>query len=73
MTKYAKKLYLRKVTAEKRSSSFWNAAQTLFANRGIITNDSITLDENGILQNNPKETSVFNNYYINIVETISGK
>ena len=74
MTKYAKKAYFRKVTAKKGSKSFWNAIIPFFTNTGIITNDSITLEENRVLKNDPKETTeVFNNYYINIVETISGK
>ena len=35
-------------------------------NRGMITKDSITLEENGDLKNDPKETTeVFNNDYIN--------
>ena len=45
-----------------------------FTNRGIITNDNITLGEYGVLKNNPKQTTeAFNNYYINIVGTTSGK
>ena len=51
-----------------------NAIKPFFTNRGIITNDSITLEENGVLKNDPKETTeVFNNYFINIVETTSGR
>ena len=69
-----KKAYFRKITAKKGSKSFWNAIKPFFTNREIITNDSITLEENGVLKNDPKETTeVFNNYYINIVETTSGK
>ena len=74
MTKYAKKVYFRKVTAKKGSKSFWNAIKPFFTNRGIITNDNITLEENGVLKNDPKETTeAFTNYYVNIVETTSGK
>ena len=47
---------------------------TLFTNSGIITNDNITLEENGVLKIDPKEIAeVFNNYCINIVETTSGE
>ena len=74
MTKYAKKAYFRKVTAKKGNKSFWNEIKLFFANTGIITNDSITFEENGVLKNDSTETTeVFNNYYINIVETTSGK
>ena len=40
----------------------------------MITKDSITLEENGDLKNDPKETTeVFNNDYINTAQTISRK
>ena len=74
MTKYAKKAHFQKVTAKKGSQSFWDAIKPFFTNRGIITNDSIIPEENGVFKSDPKETTkVFNNYYINIVETTSGK
>ena len=74
MTKYVKNAYFRKVTAKKGSKLFWNVIKPFFTNREIITNDSITLKENGVLKNDPKETiEVFNSYYVNIVETTSGK
>ena len=74
MTKYAKKAYFRKVTVKKGDKLFWNEIKPFFTNRRIITNDSITLEENGVLKNDPTETTeVFNNYYVNIVETTSGK
>ena len=39
-----------------------------------MTDNSIILEENGVLENDPKETTeVFNDYCINIVETTSGK
>ena len=60
MTKYAQKAYFRKVTATKGSKSFSNAIKPFVANRGIITNDSFTLEENGVLKNDLKEaTEVF--------------
>ena len=74
MTKYAWKSHFGKVTAKNGSKSFFNTIKPFFTNRGIITNDSITLEENGVLKNDPKEiTEVFNNYYINIAETTSRK
>ena len=54
MTKYAKKA---KSNSKKGSKSFWNAIKPFFTNRGIITNDGITLKENGVLKNDPKETT----------------
>ena len=61
MTKYAKKAYFRKVTAKKGSKLFWNAIKPFFINRRI-NNDSITLEENGVLKTNLRETTeVFNN------------
>ena len=59
MTKYAKKASFRKVTARKGSKSFRNAINPFFTNRGIITKDSITLEQNGVLKNNPKKQQKF--------------
>ena len=53
-----KKAYFRKVTGKKGSKSFWNAIKSFFTNRGTITNDSIALEENGVLKNGPKETAL---------------
>ena len=62
------------ITAKKGSKSLCNTIKPFFANRGIVTNDSTTLEENGVLKIDPKKTTeVFNNYYINIVEAPSGK
>ena len=48
--------------------------KSFFTNRGIIANDSITLEENGVLKNDPKErVEVFNNFYVYTLETTSGK
>ena len=50
----------------------WN--QTFFTIRGIITNDNITLEEIGVLEYDPKETTeVFNNYHIKTVKSTFGK
>ena len=74
MTKYAKKACFRKVTAKNGNKSFRNAIKPFFTNRGIITNNSITFEENKVLKNDPKETTeVFNNCCINIADTTSGK
>ena len=60
-------MYFRKVTEKQGSKSFCNAIKLLFSNRAMVYNDSITLEENGVLKNDPKETAkVFSNYYINI-------
>ena len=63
-----------KSNSKRGSESFWNAIKPFFTNRGIITNDTITIEENRHLNSDPKETTeVFNNYYVNIEKTISGK
>ena len=54
-----------KSNIKKGSESFWNAIKSFSTSTGIITNDSITLEENGVL----KTTEVFDNYYINVVVT----
>ena len=48
-----------KGNSKKGSKSYWNAIKLFFTNRGIITNDSITLEENGILKNDPTEKLIF--------------
>ena len=41
----------------------WNSF--LLTNKGNITQDNITLEENGVLKNDPKEaTEVANKYYM---------
>ena len=41
----------------------WNPF--LLTNKGMITQDNITLEENGVLKNDPKETTeVVNKYYM---------
>ena len=57
MTKYAKKVYFRKVTVNICSKLFWNTIKFLFT--GIITNAGITLEENGIFKNDLKKQLKF--------------
>ena len=62
------------ITAKKGSKSLCDTIKPFFTNTGIVTNDSTTLEENGVLKIDPRKTTeVFNNYYINIVEAPSGK
>ena len=61
MTKYAKKVFFQKVTEKKEIKSIWNAIKPIFTNRGIITNDSITFEENGVLKNTRKRPSSIDN------------
>ena len=59
--------------SKKCSKSFWNAIKPFFTNRGIITNDSITLEEDRVLKNSPKErTEVFNKCNINQARSQGG-
>ena len=48
-----------KINSKKGSKSFWNAIKSFFTNRGIINNDSITLEENRVLNNDPKKKQKF--------------
>ena len=61
-----KNVYTLKNYQQKKvcSKSFWNVIKPFFTKRGIITNDSMTLEENSVHKNDPKETTeVFNNYW----------
>ena len=67
---------LSKQIMKRSKSKSWYFKWSSKANfyRGIIANDSITLEENRVLKNYTKETAdVFNNFYINIAEATSGK
>ena len=65
-TKKPPKSKCNNMTKYAENSSF-------FTNRGIITNDSITLEENRVLKKDPKETTEVFNKYVNLVETTAGK
>ena len=43
--------------SKKSSKSFWSAIKPFATNRAIITNDSINLEEIGVLKNDPKEAT----------------
>ena len=47
--------------ALKLGKSFWNVIKHFFTNREIIISDNITLEENGVLKNVPKETTEVSN------------
>ena len=76
MAKFAKKQYFKEATSQgiMSSKSFWNAVKPFLTNKGIVTNDIITLEENGQLINDEKEVAeILNDHYINIVENTSGE
>ena len=43
---------------KKSSKSFWNAIKPFLINRRIIANDSITLEENEVLKNDPQKNKL---------------
>ena len=43
---------------KKGSKSFWNTIKPFLINRGIIANDSITLEENEVLKNDPQKNKL---------------
>ena len=52
---------------------FWKVVKPLLTNKGIISANSIALEENGTLVNDEKIlVEIFNNYYVNIVEHTTG-
>ena len=74
MLKYAKRVYFRNISLKNGSKSFWDAVKPFFTNKGIMSNENIVIEEDGILLNDTKTiTEIFNNHYINIVEKSSGK
>ena len=53
--------------------AFWNAMKPLVTNKGISCSGVITLEEKGVLISDEKDLAeIFNNHYINIVESTTG-
>ena len=76
LTKRAKKIFFKGATKDGIMSNekFWSTVKPFLTNKGGISNDFISVEEDGDLTSNEKElVELFNQNYINIVENSSGK
>ena len=56
------------------NKKFWSPFKLFLTNKGGISNDLVSVEKDGDLISNEKETvELFNQNYINIVENSSGK
>ena len=72
--KKQKKAYFKDSTKQGVSTNkqFW-IVKPFLTNKGVLSNDFITIKEGNIFVDNEKElVEMFNNHYINIVEKTSG-
>ena len=68
--------YFKKITSKgvMHNKQFWRVIRPFLTNKGFLQNNDITLIEKGKIINDDKELAeIFNQHYINIVETSSGK
>ena len=75
LNKSAKKSYFDKVTSKSfvSNKALWNTVKPFLTNKGFLTNESITIKhKDKIVTDNSKLAHLFNNRYINIVESTSG-
>ena len=75
LTDRAKSEYFRKATEKGTLSNkeFWRIMKPALTNKGVISSDVIILEENGeLISDESKLVEIFNNHYINIVETTMG-
>ena len=76
LRKTAVKNQFLKITENGRvdNKSFWRTIKPFLSSKGTHDNHDITLEENGNLIKDNKELSeIFNNFYVNIVESTTGK
>ena len=76
LTKIAKQKYFKKATENGNMTNklFWKTIKPFLTNKGKISSNTIILEEDGKLVSNEEElVEIFNNHYINIVETTMGK
>ena len=76
LTKKAKKIFFKEATKDGIMSNkkFWSTVKPCLTNKGGISNDFISVEKDGDLISNEKEiVELFNQNYINIVESSSGK
>ena len=75
-TDIAKSQYFKRATANgtMNNKEFWKIMKPALTNKGIIGSDVIILEENGeLISDESKLVEIFNNHYINIVESTMGK
>ena len=75
-TELAKSQYFSRATEKGilNNKEFWKLMKPALTNKGIIGSDVIILEENGeLISDEHKLVEIFNNHYINIVETTMGK
>ena len=53
---------------------FWKTMKPLMTNKGVMSSGTIIIEEDGELISNEKDlVNIFNDHYINIVESTIGK
>ena len=70
-----KNSYSDKVTSKGflSNNAFWNTVKPFLTNKGFLTNENTTIKhKDKILTDNSKLAYLFNNHYINILESTSG-
>ena len=75
LTENAKFQYFSNVTKNgiMTNKEFWKVMKPALTNKGVISSESIILDEKGeLISDESKLVEIFNNHYINIVETTTG-
>ena len=71
----AMKTYFKTITSNGMMSkkTFWNTMKPFITNKNGLTNNDITITHNNTAITDEKQlTELFNQYYVNIVETSSG-
>ena len=74
LKKFAKKSYFDKVTSKGfvSNKAFWNTVKLFLTNRGFLTSENIAIKhKDKIVTDNSKLAHLFNNHYINMVESTS--
>ena len=75
LRKKAMKSYFKTITSNGMMSNktFWNTVKPFITNKNGLTNNDITITHNNTAITDEKQlTELFNQYYVNIVETSSG-
>ena len=54
------------------NSEFWRVMKPMLTNKGIYDSDTIILEEKWRTKQEKKLVEIFNDHYINIVETTTG-
>ena len=77
LCKKAKTQYFKKCTSKNSSmynKQFWDLVKPFLRNKSSLSSDSITIKDKDRFINDEKElVEIFNNYYVDIVEKMSGK